>query len=96
MWNKIQEMFAATSSATLINSQVSLRDSLNELRTQWNSLNNELNSVKSHLNTSRIRWEDFFISHENLVKWLKKMTEDVNKNYNHKGELSEMKTLLEK
>lgn len=89
-------MFTAALSATPANNQASLRDSMNDLRSQWNLLNNELNSVKLHLNASQNRWEDFESSLETLVRWVKNMTENVDKEYDHKAELSDMRTLLEK
>lgn len=96
LWNEVQELFTKASSTTSSTQQVSLRDTVNDLRNDWNLLNNELNSAKGHLDVAKNRWEGYRLSLETFKTDLNKIREKLDQKFIVKGELSELKSYLEK
>lgn len=69
---------------------------MSELRSSWEQLSMDLNTIQAQIKSIINRWEDFFESRDRFEKWLDETEKQIEDLPDTKGELGEMKTLLEK
>lgn len=69
---------------------------MSELRLSWEQLSMDLNIIQAQIKAIINRWEDFFEARNRLEKWLDETEKKIQDLPDTKGELGEMKTLLEK
>lgn len=93
---KLQDVFAKTVNTTPVAKQEELREEMATLRNSWDQLNMDLTSIQAQLRSSLSRWDDFNDGKQALQNWLTHTEKLLKDQYNTKGELSEMKTLLER
>lgn len=92
----LQDAFSKAINNTPADKQDSLRESMTTLRESWDQLKMDLNSITAQLKASLSRWEDFNDSKARLEKWITDTEESLKHKTDTKGELGEMKTLLER
>lgn len=94
--SKLQEAFEKAINTAPANKQDELRENMTSLRNSWDQLNMDLASVQAQLKTSLARWVAFYDTKEKFESWLVTTETDCSKKPDTRGELSEMKTLLER
>lgn len=92
----LQDAFSKAINNTPADKQAGLRESMTTLRESWDQLKMDLNSITAQLKASLSRWEDFNDSKARLEKWIIDTEESLKHKTDTKGELGEMKTLLER
>ncbi|XP_064211053.1 muscle-specific protein 300 kDa isoform X18 [Tribolium castaneum] len=93
---KLQDAFSKAINTTPADKQDGLREDMTSLRNSWDQLNMDLTSIQAQLKAALARWDDYNETKRRLQDWLSQ-TERILKEKPHtKGELSEMKTLLER
>lgn len=92
----LQAAFAKAINTALPEQQDQLRSDMSKLRSSWEQLSIDLNTIQAQVKSVLSRWEDFYETRERFEKWLDKTEECVITSSDTKGELGEMKTLLEK
>lgn len=92
----LQDAFSKAINNTPADKQNSLRESMTTLRESWDQLKMDLNSITAQLKGSLSRWEDFNDSKTRMEKWIVETEESLKHKTDTKGELGEMKTLLER
>lgn len=92
----LQESFAKAINSTPNNKQDSLREDMSTLRNSWDQLSMDLASIQAQLKASLTRWDDYNDSKRDMEKWLSEQEENLRDIPDTKGELGEMKTLLER
>ena len=92
----LQAAFAKAINTALPEQQNDLRNDMSELRSSWEQLSMDLNTIHAQVKSILSRWEDFHETRDRFEKWLDKTEECVKTLPDSKGELGEMKTLLEK
>lgn len=96
LFTVLQDAFTKAINNTPADKQNSLRDSMTTLRESWDQLKMDLNSITAQLKASLSRWEDFEDAKLRLEKWISETEAALKSNADTKGELGEMKTLLER
>lgn len=69
---------------------------MSNLRLSWEQLSMDLNTIQAQVKSVLSRWEDYADSHERFEKWLTEAEESVKVLPETKGELGEMRRLLER
>lgn len=92
----LQEAFTKVINTTPTEKQESLRDAMTTLRNSWDQLNIDLTSIQAQLKAALARWEDYKETKSNLDKWLTEQEHNLDSIPDSKGELGEMKTILER
>ena len=76
--------------------QKGFRAEISTLRASWDQLNIDVNSTLSHLKGAINRWEEFRDSCTRMEQWLKTSEQQLTDYPQSKGEVGEMKTLMER
>lgn len=92
----LQNAFTKAISIALPDQQEILRTDMSTLRSIWEQLNMDLNTVQARINSILNRWEDHAESYSRFDTWLSETENLLNMVGDTKGELGEMKTLLER
>ncbi|XP_032455805.1 nesprin-1 isoform X11 [Nasonia vitripennis] len=92
----LQAAFAKAINTALPEQQDQLRTDMSELRSSWEQLSMDLNTIQAQVKSVLHRWEDFYETRDRFEEWLNKTEESTKILPDTKGELGEMKTLLEK
>lgn len=92
----VQEAFTKATNLTPEDKQESLREHMSSLRESWDKLTMRVQETMALLKSALGRWEDYVEAKQRLNRWLAD-TEDVfSRLPDTRGELSEMKTMLER
>lgn len=94
--SKLQEAFEKAINTAPSTKQDELRESMTTLRNSWDQLNMDLTSVQAQLKASLSRWEAFNDSKHKFELWLNATEKELADKPSTRGELSEMKTQLER
>ncbi|XP_034936487.1 nesprin-1 isoform X11 [Chelonus insularis] len=92
----LKNAFAKAINTALSEQQEELRNNMTALTSDWEQLNMNLNTVQAQVKATLTRWEDHFEAYEKLKKWLDDTEASVVTLPDTKGEIGEMKTLLER
>ena len=92
----LQTAFAKAINTALPEQQDELRKNMAESRSSWEQLSIDLNTVQAQVKSILNRWEDHADSYERFKKWLTETESSLNNLPDTKGEIGEMKTLLER
>lgn len=92
----LQEAFTKAINSTPSEKQEGLRDDMTALRNSWDQLTMDLTSIQAQLKAALTRWDDYNDSKQRLEKWLTEQENALETIPDSKGELGEMKTLLER
>lgn len=92
----LQESFTKAINTAPSEKQDNLREDMTTLRNSWDQLNMDITSVQAQLKASLTRWEDYNDSKNRIESWLNDMEQTLKDSPNTKGEIGEMKTLLER
>lgn len=94
--SEMQDAFTKAIERTPIEKQENLRNDMTNARESWDKLSMDLGSVTAQLKAAKTRWDDFNINKQQMEKWLLGIENTLKSSPETKGELSEIKTLLEK
>lgn len=92
----LQDAFTKAINTTPADKQEHLRADMTTLRNSWDQLSMDLTSVQAQLKAALTRWEDHNESKNRMQKWISESEEALKHSPDTKGELGEMKTLLER
>lgn len=92
----LQEAFSKAINTTPAEKQEELREDMTSLRNSWDQLTMDLASIQAQLKAALDRWDDFNDTKKRLSDWLSETDGVLKEKLHTKGELSEMKTLLER
>ncbi|XP_046474495.1 muscle-specific protein 300 kDa isoform X6 [Neodiprion pinetum] len=92
----LQDAFAKAINTALPEQQEQLRTDMADLRSSWEQLSMDLNSIQAQVKSVLSRWEDYAESRARFESWLSEAEESVKVLPETKGELGEMKRLLER
>ncbi|ERL91661.1 hypothetical protein D910_08989, partial [Dendroctonus ponderosae] len=92
----LQNAFAKVINTATPEQQNELRESTTILRNSWDQLNMDLKSIEAQLKAALARWAGYNETRSNLNQWLVGVEKAVKDKPTTRGELSEMKTLLER
>ncbi|KAF7272974.1 hypothetical protein GWI33_014281 [Rhynchophorus ferrugineus] len=92
----LQDAFAKVINTATTEKQNELRQTMTTMRNSWDQLNMDLKSIEAQLKAGLSRWDEYNDTKNKLEKWLTGVENTVNKKPDTRGELSEMKTLLER
>lgn len=96
MLSTLQEAFAKVINTATPEKQNELRETTTLLRNSWDQLNMDLKSTEAQLKAALSRWSGYNETKRNLDKWLSGVEKSLKQTPSTKGEMSEMKTLLER
>lgn len=94
--NLLQDAFGKAINTAPTDKQEMLRDDMTTLRNRWDQINMDITSVQAQLKASLARWDEYNDTKRRLENWLTDTEKTLSVKQNTKGELSEMKTLLER
>lgn len=94
--SKLLEAFEKATNTAPANKQEEMRENVTTLRNSWDQLNMDLTSAQAQLKASLARWVAFSDSKDKFETWLLATEKECSEKPVTKGELSEMKTLLER
>lgn len=92
----LQDAFTKAINTTPADKQETLRNDMSSLRNSWDQLSMDLTSVQAQLKAALTRWEDYNDYKSRVQKWISETEESLKQSPDTKGELGEMKTLLER
>ncbi|XP_060527804.1 muscle-specific protein 300 kDa isoform X12 [Cylas formicarius] len=92
----LQNAFAKIINSAKPEKQAELRDDVTNLRNSWDQLNMDLKSTETQLKSGLSRWDEYNEAKRVLESWLQAIEKALKAKPNTKGELSEMRTLLER
>lgn len=92
----VQEAYTKASNITPEGKQEVLRELMTKVREDWDALGLAVKQKLSDLKQAQNRWSDFANNRDKLQKWLVSAENTLKSVPDTKGELSEMKTLLER
>ncbi|GLH12192.1 Nesprin-1, partial [Gryllus bimaculatus] len=92
----MQDVFAKAINTAPADHQDNLREDMTQLRNSWDQLNMDLTSVMAQLKAALSRWEEYNEQKSQLETWMSNMEETLKETPDTKGELGEMKTLIER
>lgn len=92
----MEEVFRRALDRTPVDRQDSLREAVAELHNSWDQLTIDLKSVNAQLNSAIARWDDFEDALSKINSSLDATEKKLSEEFNTKGEIGEMKTLLER
>ncbi|XP_008555407.1 muscle-specific protein 300 kDa isoform X6 [Microplitis demolitor] len=92
----LKNAFAKAINTALPEQQEQLRTDMAKLTSNWEQLNMDLNTVQAQVKATLTRWEDHAEVYERLKKWLSDTEKSLETLPDTKGEIGEMKTLLER
>lgn len=94
--NKLQEAFGKAINVAPSDKQKELRDDMTALRNSWDQINMDIKSIQAQLKASLARWEEFNKNKQKFETWLSATEKKLQEKTLTKGEVSEIKTLLER
>lgn len=92
----LQEAFKKALNNTPPEEQDGMRNDVKLLQESWDQLKIDLNSITAQLKAAIGKWDHFDDAKNKMNQWIKETAESLDKKIPSGGELSEMKTLLEK
>ncbi|XP_020291842.1 nesprin-1 isoform X3 [Pseudomyrmex gracilis] len=92
----LQNAFAKAINMALPEQQDQLRSDMSSLRSSWEQLSMDLNTVQAKIKSVLSRWEDHAEALYKFAKWLEESENVVKSSPDTKGEVGEMKTMLER
>lgn len=92
----MEEVYRRALDRTPVERQDSLREAVSELHNSWDQLTMDLKSVTAQLNTAIARWDDFDDALSKINSSLDATEKKLAEESDTKGEIGEMKTLLER
>lgn len=92
----LQNAFAKAINMALPEQQDQLRSDMANLRSSWEQLSIDLNTVQAKVKSVLSRWEDHSEAYGKFAKWLEENESVMKSSPDTKGELGEMKTMLER
>lgn len=96
LMNVMMDSFTKALSASQANQQESFREEIATLRANWDQLNIGLNNTVSQLKGAINRWEEFREACTRTEQWLTGIEQTLVDYPQSKGEVGEMKTLMER
>ena len=96
LMNIMMDLFTKASSASPTEQQETFRDEISTLRGCWDQLNIGVNDTLSQLKGAISRWEEFGESCSRIEQWLTSNQHLLTDYPQSKGEVGEMKTLMER
>uniref|UniRef100_A0A1B0C1F9 KASH domain-containing protein n=1 Tax=Glossina palpalis gambiensis TaxID=67801 RepID=A0A1B0C1F9_9MUSC len=92
----VQDTYNRASNVLPEDKQEKLREMMTKVRESWDALGLAVKQKLNDLKQNQNRWAEFLHNKDKLEKWLTEMEETLKFKPNTKGELSEMKTQLER
>lgn len=92
----VQDAYSKAIHVTPEDQQEKLRNLMTKVREDWDALGLEVKQKIVDLKQAQNRWSEFATNKQKLEKWLADTESVLAKPFDTKGELSEMKTLLER
>ena len=92
----VQDAFTKATNLTPEDKQDVLRENMTTLRESWDTFTLNVQDILALLKTALSRWEDYVEAKQRLNRWLVETEDLFNTVPQTRGELSEMKTLLER
>lgn len=92
----LQDAFAKVINNTQADKQEVFREDVQNLRNSWDTLSMDVTSIQAQLKSHLARWDDYNESKRQMENWLGEMENALLEGPNSRGELGEMKTLLER
>ncbi|KAL5279677.1 hypothetical protein ACFFRR_003964 [Megaselia abdita] len=92
----VQDAYSKAIHVTPEDQQEKLRNLMTKVREDWDALGLQVKQKIVDLKQAQNRWSEFAANKQKLEKWLIETESVLAKPYDTKGELSEMKTLLER
>lgn len=92
----VQDTYNRASNVLPEDKQEKLREMMSKVRESWDALGLAVKQKLNDLKQNQNRWAEFLHNKDKLEKWLTEMEETLKLKPNTKGELSEMKTQLER
>jgi len=96
LMNVMTEAFTKALNATPVDQQENFRQKISTLRAGWDQLNIATNNTLSQLKGAVNRWEEFRDACSRLSQWLENVEKQLTDYPQSKGEVGEMKTLMER
>lgn len=96
LMNVMMECFTKALNASGADQQESFREEIATLRADWDQLNISLNDTLSRLKGAISRWEEFREACSRIETWLSGVEQQLCEYPQSKGEVGEMKTLMER
>ncbi|XP_072386756.1 muscle-specific protein 300 kDa isoform X12 [Diabrotica undecimpunctata] len=94
--SKLQDAFAKAINVATSEKQNELRDDMTTLRNSWDQINMDIKSIQAQLKASLARWEEFNSNKQKFEIWLSNTEKKLQEKTSTRGEVSEIKTLLER
>lgn len=92
----VQDAFTKATNVTPEDKQDKLRESMTNLRTTWDKFTLNVQEIAAQLKTALSRWEEYNENRERMRRWLTDTENIFSGLPDTRGELSEMKTMLER
>lgn len=92
----VQDAYTKASNVLPEDKQEKLRDLMTKVREDWDAFGLGVKQKLIDLKQKQSRWSDFSVNKEKMEKWLVEVENTLKSTPNTKGELSEMKTQLER
>ncbi|XP_057659189.1 muscle-specific protein 300 kDa isoform X4 [Diorhabda carinulata] len=93
---KLQEAFGKAINVATNEKQAELRDNMTTLRNSWDQINMDIKSIQAQLKASLARWEEFNKNTQKFEIWLNNTESKLQEKCSSRGQVSEIKTLLER
>ncbi|XP_074030429.1 muscle-specific protein 300 kDa isoform X10 [Leptinotarsa decemlineata] len=94
--SNLQDAFSKAINTAPAEKQEALRDDMTTLRNSWDQVNMDVKSIQAQLKASLARWEEFNNSRQKFESWLTTTEKNLEVKPSTLGELSEIKTQLER
>ncbi|KAG5889989.1 hypothetical protein JTB14_035905 [Gonioctena quinquepunctata] len=94
--SKLQDAFAKAINTAPAVKQDELRDHMTTLRNSWDQVNMDIKSIQAQLKAGLARWDEFNTNKRKFESWLSITEKNLEDKPSTLGELSEIKTLLER
>lgn len=92
----VTDAFTKATNLTPVDKQDALRDNMTSLRESWDAFTMRVQDTAVLLKAALSRWEDYIEAKQRLDRWLKDNEDVLSTLPETRGELSEMKTMLER
>lgn len=94
--NLVQDAFTKASNITPEDKQDSLRDNMSDLRKSWDNFTTNIQNTLDLLKSALNRWDEHNDLKNRFAKWLDETEHNLQQTPKTRGELSELKTALER
>lgn len=92
----VQDAFTKATNVTPEDKQDKLRENMSNLRDTWEKFTQDVQNALTRLKSAMHRWEEYNDTKNRFIKWITVTEDDLTALPETKGELSEMKTMLER